>query len=185
MVTQRGIEADPTQVSAILNMKSPTSVKEVQSLTGRLAALNRFLSRSTDRCKPLFQAIKKAGGTFEWTQSCEEAFQDLKKYLSSPPLLSKPKKDETLYVYLAVSNGAVSAALIREDEGVQKPVYYVSKALLDAETRYQKLEKLALALIVTSRKLKHYFQSFPITVLTEYPLGTILKGTQATGRLSK
>ena len=71
MVTQRGIEADPSQVSAILNMKSPTNVKEVQSLTGRLAALNRFLNRSTDQCKPLFQVIKKAGGTFEWTQTCE------------------------------------------------------------------------------------------------------------------
>jgi hypothetical protein len=64
MVTQWSIEDDPDQVSAILNMRSPSSVKEVQSLTGRLAALNRFLSRSTDRCKPLFQAIKKASSTF-------------------------------------------------------------------------------------------------------------------------
>jgi len=95
--------------------------------------------------------------------------------MSSPPLLSKPSKDETLFVYLAVSNSVVSAALVREDSGVLKPVYYVSKSLLDVETRYQKLEKLVLALIVTSRKLKHYFQSFPIMVLTEYPLGIILK----------
>ena len=112
-------------------MRSPTNIKEVQSLTGRLATLDRFLSRSTDRCKPLFQAIKKSAGDFQWTLQCEEAFQELKKYLSSPPLLSKPTKDETLFVYLAVSSGAVSAALVREDEGVQKPVYYVSKSLLD------------------------------------------------------
>ena len=90
-----------------------------------------------------------------------------------------------MFVYLAVSNGAVSATLIREDEGVQKPVYYISKALLDTKTRYQKLEKLVLTLIVTSRKLKHYFQSFPITVLTEYPLGIILKSPKATRRISK
>jgi hypothetical protein len=78
LVTQRGIEANPDQISAILDMKSPTCVKEVQSLTGRLAALNRFLGRSTDQCRPLFQAIKKSESNFQWTSECEEAIQELK-----------------------------------------------------------------------------------------------------------
>ena len=103
----------------------------------------------------------------------------------SSPLLSKPSDGETLYVYLVVFDGAISATLVREDAGVQKPVYYISKALLNSESKYQKLEKLAFALLITSRKLKHYFQSFPITVLTEYSLKSILRNLQATGRISK
>ena len=73
---------------------------------------------------------------FEWTPAYKQALQDLKKYLTSPPLLSKPKDREQLYIYLAVSKGAVSIVLIREEESKQFPVYYVSKSLLDAETRY-------------------------------------------------
>ncbi|XP_021831124.1 uncharacterized protein LOC110771174 [Prunus avium] len=116
-------------------MKPPSTVKEIQSLTGRAAALNRFLSRSTDKCRPFFRALKK-GQRDKWDEECEEAFQNLKTYLTSPPLLSKPVPGEDLFVYLAVSNSAVSSALIREELGAQHPVFYTSKALLDAETRY-------------------------------------------------
>ena len=81
-------------------------------------------------------------------------FQGL-KYLASPPLLSKPVTRETLFLYLAVSESAISGALIRE-EGVQNPVYYVSKSLLDAETIYQRVKKMIMAFFIISRKLKHY-----------------------------
>ncbi|KAI5329272.1 hypothetical protein L3X38_028669 [Prunus dulcis] len=141
LVTQRGIEAHPNQIKAILNMKSPATTKEIQSLTGRAAALNRFLSRSTDKCRPFFKALKK-GHRDKWDDECEVAFQNLKTYLTSPPLLSKPIPGEDLYIYLAVSDSAVSSALIREELGAQHPVFYTSKALLDAETRYPKMEKL-------------------------------------------
>ena len=84
-VTQRGIEADPDQISAILNMRSPTYMKEDQMLNGRLAALNRFISRSTDKCKSFFQALKKNEADFGWNEECEMTFQKLKRYLVSPP----------------------------------------------------------------------------------------------------
>ena len=74
---------------------------------------------------------------------------------------------------------------VREDESIQKPVYYVSKSLIDAQTRYTRIEKLIFALFVTTRKLKHYFQFFPIIMLTEYPLRTIVKNLEATGRIAK
>ncbi|KAL5574300.1 hypothetical protein UlMin_023897 [Ulmus minor] len=119
------------------------------------------------------------------TPACEQALQDLKRYLTSPPLLSKPKDGEQLYIYLAVSEGAVSAVLVREEEGKQFPVYYVSKSLLDAETRYTQLEKLALALVTVARKLRPYFQCHPITVLTTYPLKSILHKPELSGRLTK
>jgi len=80
---------------------------------------------------------------------------------------------------------AISAALIREDRGIQKPVYYVSKALIDAQIRYTRIEKLVLALFITIRKLKHYFQSFPVIMLTEYRLRTIVESSEASGKIGK
>ena len=90
----------------------------------------------------------------------------LKENLAHPPLLLKPIERETLYVYLAVSEEAVSAALVKEGKKVQWPIYYVSKTLLDVETRYPELEKLALVIMVASRKLRSYFHAHPIEVLT-------------------
>jgi hypothetical protein len=112
MVSQRGIEANPDKIKAILEMQPPKSTKEVQRLTGRVAALNRFMSQSTDKCLPFFKTLKKA---FEWTDECQQAFEELKKYLTEPPLLSPSKQGEELYLYLAVSPTAVSSALIREE----------------------------------------------------------------------
>ena len=150
MVYQRGIEANLDRIMAILEMTPPRTVKEVQSLTGRVAALNRFVSWVTDKCLPFFKTLKRA---FTWTDECQKSFEELKKYLTSPPLLSPSKQSEHLSLYLAVSPTAVSSALIREENGVQLPIYYTSKAFQGAEERYPTLEKLALALIVAARKL--------------------------------
>ena len=111
MVSQRGIEANPEKVQAIINMASPRTVKEVLKLTRRISALNRFVSRATNKCLPFFKTLKQA---FAWTDECEAAFQELKRYLSNPPLLSPSKEGENLHLNLAVSATAVSAALIRE-----------------------------------------------------------------------
>ena len=133
MVSQRGIEANPDKIRAIMEMKPSRNVKEVQSLSGKVAALNRFVSRATDKCLPFFRTLKKS---FEWTDECQQAFEELKAYLSAPPLLSPSQLGEELFLYLAVSPAAISAALIREEEKVQKPVYYANRALCGAEERY-------------------------------------------------
>ena len=184
LVTKRGVEANPDQIRSIQNIQSPKSIKDVQRLTGRIAALSRFISKSSERCHLFFSTLRKTKD-FEWTKECEDALRQLKEYLASPPLLAKPKDGEALYIYLAVSETAVSAVLIREEEGRQQPVYYVSKTLLDAETRYSQLEKLALALITAGRKLRPYFQCHPIVVLTQYPLRSILHKPELSGRLTK
>jgi len=101
------------------------------------------------------------------------------------PLLLKPTSEETLYLYLAILESAVSGALVREEEGTQKLVYYINHTMNDPQTKYQKLEKLVLALFIISRKLKHYFQTFPIMVLTEHPLRSIVENSKETGRISK
>ena len=124
-------------------MAPPKTIKEVQSLTRRVTALNRFVSQATDKCLPFFKTLRKA---FTWTDECQKSFEKLKMYLTSPPLLSPSKQGELLSLYLAVSPTAVSSALIREENGVQLPVYYTSKAFQGVEERYPGMEKLALAL---------------------------------------
>ncbi|XP_074326579.1 uncharacterized protein LOC141664521 [Apium graveolens] len=166
-------------------MRSPRRVKDVQSLTGRVAALNHFVSKSSDKCQKFFKAIKRAGRNFKWTEECEEAFQNIKKHLSSPPILSNPKAGETLTLYLAVSDFTISAVLVQEEEDVQLPVYYVGKRLADAETRYTSLEKLAYALILASRKLRPYFQAHKIEVRTSYPLRQVMHKPESSGRMLK
>ncbi|KAH7866339.1 hypothetical protein Vadar_019092 [Vaccinium darrowii] len=184
LVTKRGIEANPYQITALQNLQSPRIMKEVQRLTGMATALNRFISKFSDRCRPFFQLLKKREG-YEWGAEQEQAFQKLKAYLSSPPLLSTPEAGERLILYLAVSEHAVSSVLLRIKGIEQAPVYFVSKTLLDTETRYLPLEKLVYALITTSRKLPHYFLQHPITVFTEYPLRALLRKADFSGRISK
>ena len=126
MVNHRGIEANPEKIQALIDMWSPTKMKEVQSLTGRVAALSRFISRVIDKCLPFFDSLK-GSKRFLWDDKCEQAFRSLKEYLSKLPLLSKPVKGEPLYLYLAVTEYAISGALVREENKVQWPVYYISK----------------------------------------------------------
>ena len=105
----------------------------------------------------------------------ETTFQELKHYLSNPPLLSPSKEGEDLFLYLAVFVTTVSAALIREENKIQLPVYYISQAFQGAEARYLKIEKITFALIVASRKLWLYFQANPITVMTDQPIKRTMK----------
>ena len=181
MVSQRGIEANSDKIQAIMEMKPPKNVKEVQSLNGKVAALNRFVSRATDKCLPFFHTLKKS---FEWTNECQQAFEELKAYLSAPPLLSPSQPGEELFLYLAVSPTAISAALIREEEKVQKPVYYASRALRGAEERYPPMEKLAFVLVTVARKLKPYFQAYTVVVLTNRPLRRAMSNPDAARRLA-
>ena len=184
MVTHRGIEVNPDQIKAINNMRTPRNPKEVQKLTGMVAALNRFISRSADRCRPFFLLINK-WKNFEWTKECAEAFQQLKDYLARPLVMSSPEPDEVLFAYIAVALYAVSLVLIRVDNGVQRPVYYVSKSLHEAEVRYLPLEKAILAMVLGTRKLPHYFQAHTVVVLTQLPLKTILRSADYTGMIAK
>ena len=116
MVTHRGIEVRPDQIRAIHNLQPPRNPKEVQKLTGIIAALNRFISRSADRCRPFFLLLNKWKG-FEWTEECALACQQLKEYLVRPPIMSSPEADEVRFTYIAVASHAVSLVLIREDNG--------------------------------------------------------------------
>ena len=180
MVSQRGIEANPRKVRAILEMSSPKMVKEVQSLMGRVATFNRFVSKATEKCHPFFKILKQA---FVWTDECEAAFQELKHYLSNPPLLSPSKEREDLFLYLAVSATVMSTALIREENKIQRLVYYISQTFQGAKARYLQIEKITFVLIVASRKFCPYFQANSIIVMTDQPIKKAMNKPEAVGRM--
>jgi dsDNA-binding SOS-regulon protein len=158
LVSHRGIEASTKQIKAITEMGKPRSIKDVQKLIGCMAALSRFISRLGEKGLPFFKLLKKAG-KFEWTNEAEEAFERLKNYLTSSPILTPPKKHEDMMLYIAATTKVVSTAIVveREEEGhaykVQRPVYYISEVLTESKIRYHHVQKLLYALLITSRKL--------------------------------
>ena len=165
MITHRGIEVNLEQIKAINSLHPPRNPKEVQRLTGMATTLNKFILRSADMCRPFFQLLHK-WKDFRWTEECVTAFEDLKQYLSNPPILSKPEKEEVLYAYLAVTDYVANLVLVRNNDRIQRPIYYVSKYLQEAETRYLPLEKAVLAIVHAIRKLPYYFQAHTIMVFT-------------------
>ena len=184
IVTKRGIEANPTQFESISSLDMPKSMRDVQRLTGKIATLSRFISRMSDRCEPFFKSIKKNTSSL-WGPEQEKAFIELKQYLSSPPILSSPLPEEDLLMYLVVSEVAVSVVLFREENKKQRHVFYVSRMLLDAETHYNAVEKMVLALVNAKKKLQHYFETHPITVITNFPIKQILSKPDLSGRPMK
>ena len=115
MLTERGIEANPNKCAAIIAMRNPTSVKEVQQLTGRMSALSRFVSAGGEKGHHYFQCLKR-NSRFTWTDECEEAFLKLKEYLATPPVLCKPQVGVPLRLYFAVTEWAISSVLVEEQD---------------------------------------------------------------------
>ena len=102
IVTHRGIEVNPDQIKAINSLQSPRNPNEVQKLTGMMVALNRFISKSAERCRPFFLLLHK-WKEFQWFEECVMAFQEFKRYLSHPPIMSSPVVDEILFAYIAIA----------------------------------------------------------------------------------
>jgi len=149
-----------------------------------LTAPSKFVAKSAQHALPFFKLLRKET-KFDWTDECENALKHLKEILSAPSVLSRPEQGEVLYLYLYVSSDAISAVLIRETTEVQKPVYFTSKVLLGLETRYQKIEKVALALLTAARRLRQYFLAHTVIVRTDQPIIQILGRPDVAGRMMK
>jgi ribonuclease HI len=169
-------------------MEPPSTKKGAQRLVGRLASLNRFISRSAERNLPFFEILKSAE-VFQWGPAQQKAFEELKQYLIDITTLTPPVLGASLQLYVAASHSAVSAALVQEKlEGQikkQAPVYFVSKVLSFSKKNYTELEKVLYDVLVASRKLRHCFQAFHIIVPSSQPLKDIMRNREATGRIGK
>jgi ribonuclease HI len=169
-------------------MEPPSTKKGAQRLTGRLASLNRFISRSAERNLPFFEVLKSAD-VFQWGPVRQRAFEVLKQYLIDLTTLTPPTPGAPLLLYVAASHSAVSAALVQEKlEGQvkkQAPIYFVSEVLSLSKKNYTELEKVLYAVLMASRKLWHYFQAYNIIVPSSQPFKDIMRKREATGRVGK
>ena len=190
IVSHRGIEVNPEKLKDILRMNSPSKLRDVQKLTGCMAALSRFVSRLGERAMPFYKLLKKQD-KFQWTPEAQQALDKLKEFLTSLPVLVPPMPEEPLLLYIAATAHVVSTAIVveRQETGhvqsLQHPVYFISEVLSESKIRYPQVQKILYAVLITSRKLVHYFQAHSITVVTSSPIGEILHNRDATGRIAK
>ncbi|XP_074369529.1 putative mitochondrial protein AtMg00860 [Apium graveolens] len=119
LVSERGIEANPEKIKSIVEMAVPQTQKDIQKLAGCLEAIRRFIPKPAERCLPFFELLKGARNKklVDWTPECQTTFEEVKQHPMNPPILSKSKPGEPLYLYIAVGEKAVSYALIREENG--------------------------------------------------------------------
>jgi hypothetical protein len=140
LVHNHGIDVDPAKASAIATMKAPTSHKELKSFLGRLSYIRRFIP-SLAAITTVFTPLMKKGVPFVWSTACQQAFEKIQAIMTKLPIVCAPIASRSLRLYLASNGEAIGALVAQEDEsGTEKPVYYVSRALRDAETRYSGAE---------------------------------------------
>lgn len=169
IISGRGIEANPEKIQAILDMERPKEKNEVQSLATKIVALERFVWRLKAKCAPFFQLLRdQRCKKIVWGPEQEHVFNQIKAYLTFAAVLSKPIPGKMLYPYIAASQTAVSSVLIKKEFDIEHAVFYTRKRFTPAESRYPDIEKLALGLIVTVRRLMHYFQTHSMTLYTNH-----------------
>jgi hypothetical protein len=176
LVSTKGIEANPDKIKALVEMQDLVSMKDVQKLTGRVAALNRFIPRAAKISLLFFQVLRSAKN-LQWSETQKQAFQELKDYLSNMTKLCPPEPRSPLLLYVFASNSAISVVLVqeKEEEGKlkQSPVYFASEAFFGSKIFYSELEKITYAVIMAARKLRHYFNGQRIRIMTNQPLSDL------------
>jgi hypothetical protein len=190
IISQRGVEANPEKVAALERMGPIRDLKGVQRVLGCLAALSRFISRLGEKGLPLYRLLKKHE-RFSWTIGAQEALDKLKTSLTHAPILTPPQDNEPLFLYVAATTQVVSAVIVveRAEEGhalpVQRSVYYISEVLSETKARYPRVQKLLYTVVLTRRELRHYFEAQPVTVVSSFLLGEIIRNPDAAGRIAK
>ncbi|XP_074297817.1 putative mitochondrial protein AtMg00860 [Silene latifolia] len=151
----RGIEIDQTKIKAINEMPEPKTLKELRGLQGRLAYIRRFISNLGGRCQP-FSHLMKKDALFQWDEKCKNAFDSIKKYLASAPLLWAPIPGKPLVMYITAQERSLGVMCAQEIEDCkERELYYLSRTLVGAELNYSPMEKICLALVFAIHKFTH------------------------------
>ncbi|GJS03160.1 reverse transcriptase domain-containing protein [Tanacetum coccineum] len=155
-VNSKGLKVCQDKVDDVPSLPSLKCLKDVQKLNGKLASLNRFLAKLAEKSLPFFKTLKKCTkkSDFHWTMEAKEAFKQMKQLIAELPMLTAPMEKEELIVYLAAAKETVSVVLMTEREAKQMPIYFVSRALRGPKLNYTSMEKLVMALVHASKRLK-------------------------------
>ena len=165
IISEHGIEVDLENIKAILDMPAPRTEKEIIGFLGRLQYISRFIARLTDICEPIFRLLRKNQPTV-WNDDCRCAFEKIKECLLSPQILVPPTSRRPLLLYFSVSNIALGCMLAQfDDSGKERAIYYLSKRMLEYECKYIMIERLYLALVWATRRLRHYVTEYSILLV--------------------
>jgi ribonuclease HI len=186
LVHQRGIDVDPARASAIATMKPPTTHKELKSFLGKLSYIRRFIP-GLAVVTSTFAPLLKKGAPFHWSTECQEAFEKVQDIMTKLPTVCAPISGKSLRLYLASNSQAIGALIAQEnDNWDEQPIYYVSRTLKDAESRYSGAERSCLALIYASQRLRHYFLAHKVQLMTKsHPIRSLLQRPVLSGRLAQ
>ena len=166
MVRQRGIEIRWRSIDAISEIVAPTNKTELQSLIGKVNFITRFISNLSGKIRAFSPLVKlKADQEFVWGEEQQSALDEIKNYLTNPPVLIPPQQGKSFRLYFSTDGMVIGSALIQEFEGKERVIYYLSRRLIDAETKYSAIEKLCLCLYFSCIKLMHYLLSAECTVI--------------------
>uniref|UniRef100_A0A2N9FIH6 Integrase catalytic domain-containing protein n=1 Tax=Fagus sylvatica TaxID=28930 RepID=A0A2N9FIH6_FAGSY len=186
LVHRHGIDVDPARASAIATMRPPTTHKELKSFLGKLSYIRRFIP-GLAAVTSTFSPLLKKGASFHWSTECQEAFEKVQNIMTKLPTVCAPISGKPLRLYLASNSQAIGALIAQEnDNGVEQPIYYVSRTLKDAESRYSGAERSCLALIYASQRLRHYFLAHKVQLMTKsHPIRSLLHRSVLSGRLAQ
>jgi hypothetical protein len=166
LVHERGIEIGLKSQETVRTMVPPTTKRELQQLIGKINFDRRFISNLSGRIEHFMELVKiKANDEFHWGSKQQWAFEEIKEYLSKPPVLVPPQQDRPFYVYLSVGDTSIASVVIQVHDDKERVVFYLSRRMLDAETRYPDIEKLCLCMFFTCTKLCHILLSTEMIVI--------------------
>ncbi|KAK1629476.1 hypothetical protein QYE76_003791 [Lolium multiflorum] len=168
-------------------MKPPTTKKELQRLIGKINFVRRFISNLSGRIEPFMGLVKiKSDDEFHWGAEQQRAFDEIKEYLTKPPVLVPPQQDRPFYIYLSVADTSIASVVVQVYDGLERVVFYLSRRMLDAETRYLEIEKLCLCLFFTCTKLHNILLTAEIVVICKSDvIKHMLSAPVLKGRLGK
>ncbi|KAM1231105.1 hypothetical protein TB2_041121 [Malus domestica] len=188
LVHQRGVEVDKNKSRAIMESPSPTNKVQLQRLLGKINFLRRFIANLASKIQPLTPLLRlKDKENFEWGPLHQQAFDIIKAYLTSPPVLVPPQRGKPLKLYISASEKSIGSLLAQNNEGgKEQAVYYLSRILTEVETRYSPVERLCLALYFTASKLRHYMLPCHVHIITKTDvIKYMLSKPMLTGRIGK
>jgi ribonuclease HI len=187
LVHERGIEIGLKSQQAVRTMVPPTTKKELHQLIGKINFVRRFISILSRRIEPFMELVKiKTNEEFRWGAEQQQAFEEIKEYLSKPPVLVPPQQDRPFYVYLSLGDTSITSVVIQVHDNKERVVFYLSKRMLDIETRYPDIKKLCLCLFFTCTKLHHILLLAEVIIICKSDvIKHMLSAPVLKGRLGK